>query len=301
MTSRRPNTHSRPMSRFPLIITTAALLVLLVTPIALAGAAVNGPQARHSSRVEKKKKPKRHSSIKAQLKALKARVAALERAGSPPGRPGPGATGSAPTGPAGGALSGSYPNPRLGEAAVRGNNLAPGSVTTGKLAPRAVTEGKLAAGSVGTTALIDRSVTTAKLGANAVLEGNLGAGSVGSKELINGSVGTDQLALGAVNGGKLAPGSVGAATFADTFPVQGPDQFVNAGHTEETSVSCPVGSRLLSGGAEWSPSSDDNTAIISSSPSFSGDPSRTWVVQGRVDTGGAARDHLFAEALCLDL
>jgi hypothetical protein len=189
--------------------------------------------------------------------------------------------GSGPAGPAGGALQGSYPNPGLGSGAV--------------------TEGNIAPGAVGTRGLGDNSVTNAKLGANAVSSRNIAAGAIGAPQLSPGAVDSSSLALGAVDGGKLAPGAVGGATLANTFPVQGRDQFVNAGHTEQTSVSCPPGSRLLSGGAEWSPNSDDNTAIISSSPSFTGDPTRTWVVQGRVDRGGAARDHLFAEALCLDV
>jgi hypothetical protein len=73
--------------------------------------------------------------------------------------------------------------------------------------------------------------------------------------------------------------------------------FVDSGTTEETTVTCPEGSRLLSGGPEWS-SRTNGTAIISSSPSFTGDPNRTWDVQGRVDSG-APGNRLSADALCL--
>jgi hypothetical protein len=211
----------------------AAVLGLLVMPIAVAGAAAHGPpRATANSTVT-------INQLEQQILRLRSRVGTLER------------NGTVPRGPAGGALQGSYPNPFLGPGAVR--------------------------------------------------EGNIGVGAVGTAELFPGSVNASALGNGAVNGLKLAPGAVSGPTLADAFAVQGPDQFVNAGHTEQTSVSCPAGSRLLSGGAEWSPNNDDNTAIISSSPSFSGDPNHTWVVQGRVDSGGAARDHLFAEALCLEL
>jgi hypothetical protein len=146
-----------------------------------------------------------------------------------------------------------------------------------------------------------RDVGNAKLGENAVSTRNIAIGAVGTPELAPGSVNSSSLALGAVDGGKLAPGAVGAAALATAFTVHDAGVTVNPDQTRQATIDCPQGTRLLSGGGEWSPADHNDTAIISSSPSFSGDPNRTWVVQGRVDRGGTTSATLFAEALCLDV
>lgn len=74
---------------------------------------------------------------------------------------------------------------------------------------------------------------------------------------------------------------------------------VPPGHTEDATVTCPDGSRLLSGGGEWSPNDRDDTAIVGSSPTFSSSADVTWVVQARVDSGANVSAIFFPEALCL--
>lgn len=97
---------------------------------------------------------------------------------------------------------------------------------------------------------------------------------------------------------QLGAASVGAAQLGTVSSVVGTGVSVGAGQTKEATVTCPAGTRLLSGGGEWASAGANDTAIISSSPTFTGDPKTTWVVQGRVDTGGSANT-ILAEALCL--
>jgi hypothetical protein len=105
----------------------AAMLGLLVMPIAFAGA--KSPDARSSV------------SPKAQIKSLKKRVAALEKKAAPTAP-----ETLPPSGPAGGILQGSYPNPS-----------------------------GLTVGSVGASEIVDGSVGQAEVGAQSVGAGELGS------------------------------------------------------------------------------------------------------------------------------
>jgi hypothetical protein len=189
----------------------AAIAAMVVLPVAFAGAA--GPGA----------------GAKKQIKALSKRIAALEAIQAPTTLP--------PRGPAGGDLTGSYPNPQIGPSTV---------------------------------------------GSPAIADGAIGRADIG-----NDAISFDQ----------IAPGAIGASELKSAVAVTSAGLVVNPGNTADVIVTCPAGTRLISGGPEWGTTNRDGLSTVSSSASFA-DPNGTWEVQGRVDTGGVANT-LHADALCL--
>jgi hypothetical protein len=195
------------------------VLGLVAIFIALTGTAVAAQQSSISDG------PKASASVvtDAKFKKLKRRVAALE---AKPDQVGQIPASLPPSGPAGGDLTGTYPNPQIGPAAVGSAEIADGSILASKLATD----------SVGARALVGVTVVT----------------------------------------------SAGAA--------------VAEGTSQQQTATCPAGQMLVGGGPNWQ-NNTNGTAIIISAPS-AGSPNTTWVVEGRVDTGGTANT-IRAQASCL--
>jgi hypothetical protein len=115
------------------LICASAVFALVATSVVVAQAS-SGPQADASASVKKTVK-----KLKKQVAALQDQVAAVGGQPGPPGPPGPS------TGPAGGDLRGSFPNPLIASGAVGTGELANAAVTHAKLQqPAAFTDANVA-------------------------------------------------------------------------------------------------------------------------------------------------------------
>jgi hypothetical protein len=151
-----------------------------------------------------------------------------------------GASGNA-VGPAGGALTGSYPNPGIGTAVVLGSNIADNTILGGNIVNGTVGTNDIGDGAVASLDILDKTIGGGDIANGAVTGIDIADNTILGGNIVNGTVGTNDIGDGAVASLDILDHAVTSTDIEPTF------EHVYAGAYGTTSLAVPAGQYLVVG------------------------------------------------------
>ena len=152
---------------------------------------------------------------------------------------------------AAGVAKNSVRSPQIVDGTVRTIDLRDNAVDSAKIAPDAVGAEEIAENAVSSPEVAPDSLTAGDLGAAAVASSEVADQSLTANDLGPDSVGSSEIAADAVGSSELQTSSVRAAELAPIVQVSN-DAAIAANSNASTSVACPAGTTVISGGGRSS-------------------------------------------------
>jgi hypothetical protein len=145
------------------------------------------------------------------------------------------------------ALTGSALAVGIAKNSVRSAQIVDGTVRTIDLRDNAVSSPKIAPDAVGAEEIAENAVSSPEVAQDSLTNQDLGTASVTSSEVADQSLGAADLSPDSVGSSELQAGAVRAAELGPLLQVSN-SATIKGGDNASTSVACPAGTTVISGG-----------------------------------------------------